>query len=466
MAKKKPTRGIVPLILDGEDETEAIDTYGVGIGAHSRYIQVCVFVSDNGQLLRYEQEFTTDWSDLKASRQWIIDCLHSQLHDIQDFHFTIESTGAYHYPVLRALEGTPRVIHPERAGQAKRKTDVLDARLLAHQDITGMWRDAYIPGDEEEILRSLCQMHRQWQEAKTRASNRISGFLLRFGHTLTSYAKIGNSYTNAILEDMIAGNVPDAPGVCEDGLLPDAQRILDLMLVHWKECEQKARDFSDWALNYCTDLECVLGTGEAISGKDLLKLLETVPGIGPVTALTWIAEVGWPGRFPSAKACAAYCGCEPALKLSAGKVKSSSRKAGNKPLHRALVLAAGRLISRKKEPFGQWGCRLMKAKAEGGYRKACGAVGRRLCIALYHIHMRGEAFSYEGYHFWRQKKVRDGRDGPVCALRPAPPEESKGKGQTRLRSQPRAAGVSPFPRMKNRLRSQTRAAGVSSALPG
>lgn len=139
----------------------------------------------------------------------------------------------------------------------------------------------------------------------------------------------------------------------------------------------------------------------------MLDLLTSVPGIGEVTALTWLSEIVEVQRFANAKAIAAYCGCDPTLKVSAGKVTTYSRRSGNKRLHQALTQAAGLLISRKKEPFGQWGYRIMKSKSTGGYRKAVGAVARRLAVALYHVQRLGVPFSYQKYQFWQTKTVAE-----------------------------------------------------------
>lgn len=414
MANLNPDSSVVPPAFC-EGETEKADTdvllhpYGVGIDTHSRFIQVCLFLQCNQQILRFEREFTTDWTDLKATKKWIHDTLteHNLPVENNQLHYTIESTGTYHFPVLRALEGRPRVMNPMLAGATKRKTDALDARLLAHHDMTGLWRDSYIYEDEIEVLRVMLNMRRHWQQHKTRTSNRISGFLLRFGHTLTSYARVGSAYTTAIIEDLVKGKTPDAPGVCETPLLPEARQILDEMLITWRYAKEREQEALDRARQYCAKCEFVLGTGEVVTGQHLMKLLQTVPGIGQAGALTWCAEVGWSGRFPNAKACAAYAGTDPTLKVSAGKVTNHTRRGGNRHLHKALTLAAGSLIGRKKEPFGQWGYRLMKSKAKGGYRKACGAVARRLCVALYHVHRTGEQFSYDKYNFWRHTEVKE-----------------------------------------------------------
>src|SRR5260370_11836959 len=50
-----------------------------------------------------------------------------------------------------------------------------------------------------------------------------------------------------------------------------------------------------------------------------LKRLRTVPGVGPITALTWVLEIGDVVRFQSIKQAISYCGLCGAEKRSADK---------------------------------------------------------------------------------------------------------------------------------------------------
>jgi transposase len=51
-----------------------------------------------------------------------------------------------------------------------------------------------------------------------------------------------------------------------------------------------------------------------------LKRLRTVPGVGPITALTWVLEIGDVVRFRSIKQAISYCGLCGAERSSADKV--------------------------------------------------------------------------------------------------------------------------------------------------
>jgi hypothetical protein len=127
----------------------------------------------------------------------------------------------------------------------------------------------------------------------------------------------------------------------------------------------------------------------------------TVPYVGELTILVWLTEIVTPLRFPTAKHVAAFCGCDPSLKVSAGKTTAHVRRKGNENLHHALLQVAGICINQHREPFGQWGYTIFKRHVKGGYKKACGAVARRLSTALYFCHKRNENFTYENYTFFK-----------------------------------------------------------------
>jgi transposase len=72
-----------------------------------------------------------------------------------------------------------------------------------------------------------------------------------------------------------------------------------------------------------------------------LKNLRTVPGVGPITALTWALEISDVSRFRSVKQAISYCGLCGDEKSSADKVmRTPLSKQRNKHIQRVLVEAA------------------------------------------------------------------------------------------------------------------------------
>jgi len=72
-----------------------------------------------------------------------------------------------------------------------------------------------------------------------------------------------------------------------------------------------------------------------------LKRLRTIPGVGPITALTWALEIGDVSRFRAIKNAISYCGLCSAERSSADKlVRMPISKQRNKHIQQTLVEAA------------------------------------------------------------------------------------------------------------------------------
>jgi transposase len=112
------------------------------------------------------------------------------------------------------------------------------------------------------------------------------------------------------------------------------------------------------------------------------RFLKTVPGIGPILALTIMLETGEIAKFASVGNYASYCRCVGSQKLSNGKRKGSGNtKNGNKYLAWAFVEAANfaiRFSSRIKSFY-------QKKKSKSHAIVAIKAVAHKLCRACYYI---------------------------------------------------------------------------------
>ena len=140
-----------------------------------------------------------------------------------------------------------------------------------------------------------------------------------------------------------------------------------------------------------------------LPGDEMIRILATAPQIGELTAILWLARVITPRRFRNAKALSAYCGLDPSLKISAGKVTSTVKRGGSKPLHKALNMSAHRLIHRHNEMFGIWGYNLQQQT--GKKKKAANAVARKLSVAMFYMMKTGSEFTYDNYHSIRNIDV-------------------------------------------------------------
>lgn len=364
---------------------------------------------------QYEQEFHTKWTTLIEAFHWAYGHAIKGEPTLEPtaLRYTIESTGTYHMPVLLAWRGRPSIVNPLLAGPTRRKTDVLDARMLGHHSLVGMWPASFIPGQPSEILRVLMGMRFEASRNSTRALNRIGNHVLRFGHTFGRDHSMADPYAKGVVEDLCRGIVPEGDSICPDGL-PEPVRCFFLRSYRIYEEYKALRDeYTKLSLAYVKGRSWPIdpavsdGGKVEVDGATLLKNLLSVPGVGEISALTWLAVVCDPRRFQNANQVAAFCGADPSLKVSAGKVTSHTKRKGNARLHHVLKNVAAQLVRRHSEPLGQWGFAIAKRTAKGGWAKAINAVSRRLSILLWQVHRRGVEFSYEQYTFYLVPEVVD-----------------------------------------------------------
>src|SRR6267378_468330 len=75
-------------------------------------------------------------------------------------------------------------------------------------------------------------------------------------------------------------------------------------------------------------------------GDKMARLLQTQPGVGPITALAYVLTMGDVGRFPRGKQVASYLGLIPREHSSGGRQKLGAiSKQGNRMLRMLLVEA-------------------------------------------------------------------------------------------------------------------------------
>jgi transposase len=355
--------------------SQIIFPYGVGIDTHSGFIQVCVIwhTGRKGQeqeVRRVEKEFSTEWPQLVAAHEWTMRTLKAITPRISglgpdSLRYCIESTGTYHMPVLLAWRGIPCVVNPLLAGPTRRKTDVLDARLLAHHSITGLWKPSFIPSQDAQELRVIWAGRGDAVSRATRCSNQINNIILRFGHTFGRDCAMRSAQGEGIICDLLDGRVPQVPTVNPAGLPASVRPRIAALQADMRTNMQRVKHATIEATNFIKAHDWPISVG-TMPGTSLLNLFHSVPGVGETTAITWLAEACDPRRFQVDKQVAAFSGCDPSLKVSAGKVTSLVRRQGNQRLHQALLYAAAGLLRRPAEPLGAWGKSITGRHKKGG----------------------------------------------------------------------------------------------------
>ena len=409
------------LLLEEGIEVHETKAYGVGIDCHKLFIQVSVIVKRNLRTYEYRREFGTDWKSLTEALEWILSVIASYSSPLVDMskplHYVIESTSTYHMPVVMALGGKPSIINPQLAGASKRKTDILDAKMLAFHDLTGVWSESFIPSVEIHELRLLIAERNHFKQAANMASNRVNNGILRFGYTTGRDGSVTRNKTiRAIIEDVISDSPSGSwSNICPNGIPIDVRDVFRGEYDLYDQFRIRQHDYDIHIVNKVCSMNWETQNG-LVPGIEMLNILTTAPGIGEMTACVWLSSIVTPLRFPNAKALAAYCGLDPSLKVSAGKVTSTVKRGGHRDLHGALCMAASVLIKNHKELFGQWGYNIYKHT--GRWKKATNAVARKLACALYAMQMKAEPFSYDNYTLIQDAIVIDISLDDLVALNP------------------------------------------------
>ena len=124
------------------------------------------------------------------------------------------------------------------------------------------------------------------------------------------------------------------------------------------------------------------------------RQLMTVPGVGPITALTFKAAVDDPRRFRRSRTVGAHFGLTPRRHQS-GEHDNPGRisKAGDGDVRAALYAAANALMGRTQRwsALKAWGLRLQRTK---GRRRMLVAIARKLAVIMHRMWIDGTTFRW------------------------------------------------------------------------
>jgi len=128
------------------------------------------------------------------------------------------------------------------------------------------------------------------------------------------------------------------------------------------------------------------------------RLLRQVPGVGTLTALTYVLTLEDPQRFRSSRVVGAYLGLRTRLRQSGSRnPQLRITKAGDGTLRRLLVQCAHALIHRGPDSdLQRFGQRLAARGGRAARKKAVVAVARKLAVLLHRLWITGEV--YEPLH--------------------------------------------------------------------
>ena len=125
-----------------------------------------------------------------------------------------------------------------------------------------------------------------------------------------------------------------------------------------------------------------------------VRLLQTLPGVGPILSVVIASEIGDIRGFPTASQLAAYSGTTPQIHASGGKYRyGKAPKDTNRYLKWAFAEAANIVVKvRRKLQFRHVSELYERIRAKKGHSVAIGAVSRHLAEATYWVLMKSEPY--------------------------------------------------------------------------
>ncbi len=248
-------------------------------------------------------------------------------------------------------------------GSRRTKNDRKDAQVLSEVSCRIDLPSVHIPSSESRERKTICGMREAQVSARTQLINCVRGWL----RTQRLRVKAG-----------------------ADGF---ADRV---RLQQTLQCKTEAPDYVESMLCTIEQLDEQIQAAEKRLAKlakadGTCRLLMTVPGVGPVTAIRFTAAIDDISRFPNAHAVQSYLGLVPGeYQSSETQHRLSITKAGSKRLRWALVQAAWSARNfRPDDPMVAWSIEVEKRR---GKAIAVVALARKLAGILFAIWRDGTSY--------------------------------------------------------------------------
>lgn len=318
----------------------------VGLDVHKKTIYGVV-VNNDGEII-IEEEFASEPHCMEKFMQQID----------KNANVALESCicweHVYDYLVDMGFENIS-LANPSRVGliaKSKKKTDKHDAEILANLVRTKMLPLSYAPTTEIRNQRRITRFRTGIAQTENIIKNRVHAILLRNGFN----NPFDNIFTNKGLEYLRSLDLDWADRIQMD------EYILNIKFfeLQKKRAEKVIEEYS-------------------ITNPDMRRL-ETIPGVGKLSALIIVGEIGDLRRFKEAKKLTSFAGLNPSVSQSGDKCfYGHISKRGNAHLRRILNQCSNIAVL-KDSNLAKIYHRIKKRR---GHKIAITAVSRKLLCYIF-----------------------------------------------------------------------------------
>ncbi len=207
--------------------------------------------------------------------------------------------------------------------ERKAKSDTRDSRTLAKKLESGDLKGIYVPNREQEHLRSVARLRGSLKKDKRRIMNQIRSLFYTKSVTLDK-----NIWSKEKLKELRQKVIGRA-----------VETAVTIMLDHIEFINEQIKKVS-------AELTRLI---EVYKKEQVKQILETVPGVGPITSEALITEVISPERFENDDHLCSYIGLIPDTRSTGGKdMPTGLTNRRNGRLRNVIIEAAW--VASKKDP--------------------------------------------------------------------------------------------------------------------
>jgi transposase len=246
---------------------------------------------------------------------------------------------------------------------ATHKTDRNDARGLAQLARTGFFKPVHVKSLPAHAVRALILARKKLVGQRVTLENQIRGLAVVFG------VRLPRGLSPAFAEQVIGGSkgVAGLSGAMS-GLLAARNAVLEAITAIDRDMKRLAR------------------------ASEACRRLMTIPGVGQLTALAFVAAIDDPDRFRRSRDVGAYLGLVP-RRYQSGEVDytGSISKCGDRRVRTLLYEAANVMLTRYRGKLAlkEWALDIGRRST---MRKARIALARRLAIIMHAMLRHGTEF--------------------------------------------------------------------------
>jgi transposase len=376
-----------------------------GIDCSKKDAKVCIRIQGQGR--RAKSATVTTWGATTAQ----ILALREHLVAAKVSCVVIESTSDYWKPFYYLLDDALEVTLVNAKAVRNlpgRKTDVSDAAWLADLGAHGLVKASFVPPAPIRELRDLTRTRTVITRERGREVQRLEKLLEDAGIKLSSVAcDITGVSGRAMLEALISGQRDPAV------LAELAQRRMRSKIPALTEALTgrfgahhafMARLFLDRIDAHSADIARLDARIEEAMAPFLAArdLLTSIPGFSRITAEVFIAETGGDmSVFPTAGHLASWAGLSPGSNESAGRVKSTKTRPGNRYLKGALGIAALTAARSKNTYFS---AKYKRIATRRGPMRALVAIERATVIAAWNLLTSGDFYRDPGPDYYTARQ--------------------------------------------------------------